>query len=211
MKKLIVFVFHFFLHRKTIKLEDLDGSDVNFIDIDYECDQVIDCANLSDEDTHCSPSLVAAYIACGIITGLMVFGLIALLPFIIIFGFIIRRGRIVLPVPLFLLVITLSGILGLISTYAWYGKAHTVACQFQLWLFGLACAFLASSFFAKQIRIFREYEFPITKIRKSKVWQKLKSYREIEFVIWFVLCMLFPIVRIPFSFPPLLPFLIFEF
>merc|ERR1711862_182972 len=59
---------------KTINLEKPDGDDINFIDGDYECDQYIDCQNMSDEGYQCTPSFTVAFVVVGILTGILILG-----------------------------------------------------------------------------------------------------------------------------------------
>lgn len=132
-----------FINRKTINLETPDGDDVNYIKGDYECDQFIDCANMSDEGYHCTPSFIIAFIIVGIITGILILVSCLLIPVVLVFGICVRRHRIFLSGTVFLIILVFSSLLGFISTYAWYGKPHPVACNFQLWLFGLSTTSLA--------------------------------------------------------------------
>lgn len=138
------FLFLFFVTcSKTIRLEDPDGDDINYIKGDYECDQYIDCANMSDEGYHCTPSFVIAFIIVGILTGIIILVSCLFIPIVIVFGIFVRRHRIFLSGTIFLFILVISSIVGFISTYAWYGKPHPVACNFQLWLFGLSTTSLA--------------------------------------------------------------------
>jgi len=166
---------------KTIKLEKPDGDDPNNIKIDYECDQFIDCDNMSDESYQCTPSIVIAFIVLGIITGLLVGINCWLVPAIIVFGWIVPRVRLILAGRLFLLFLALSCLLGSISTYAWYGKPETVACNFQLWLFGIATSMMVGAIFAKNMQRFRALGVPIKVIRKFKVPP------ELEFLVYFLI------------------------
>jgi len=182
---------------KTINLRQPDGDDINYIKASYECDQFIDCENMSDEAYQCTPSFVIAFIVVGIITGLLVLGSIWCVPLVCIFGCCVRRHRIFLSGTVFLVIMILSCVVGFISTYAWYGKPHTVACNFQLWLFGLSASSLAAALFAKQFRFFRSTAGTgfIRKITKSD--QKGASNPinpELEFFLIWVILMLFPLL-----------------
>jgi hypothetical protein len=109
------------------------------IDADYYCDEYLDCDDMSDEPYDCVPSFKILFIIYGIITGLLIlFTIFVFVPFTFLFGYIIPRKRVRASSPLFLLIIIISGVLGVGSTYAWYGKPHSVACGFQPWLLGLA-------------------------------------------------------------------------
>ena len=99
---------------------------------------------MSDESSQCGPSFVIAFIVVGIITGLIIALLLCIIVFIIIFGWIVPRARIWLSGKTFLLFLAIAALVCCGSTYAWYGKAHTVACNFQLWLFGLSASAIAS-------------------------------------------------------------------
>jgi len=175
---------------KTIVRETPGESDPNNIDISYECDQFIDCDNLSDESPHCTPSLVVAFIVLGIITGLLVLFNLLFIPLSILFGWIIVRTRWILAGRLFLLLLSLGAFFGVISTFAWYGKPHTVACNFQLWLFGLATSLVVGAIFAKNLFKFRTQGIPIKRIRKIKIQPDL------EFLGYFVLTLIVPFIII---------------
>ena len=130
-------------YSKQIDLREPDGDDVNYIKGDYECDQFIDCHNMSDEGYQCTPSFIIAFIIVGILTGIVILVSCLLLPVVLVFGICVRRHRIFLSGTVFLIILVLSSLLGFVSTYAWYGKPHVVSCNFQLWLFGLATTALA--------------------------------------------------------------------
>ena len=141
---------------KTIKKKKPDGGDFDEIDYTYYCDSYIDCHNLSDESSDgCATNYMAVFIAFGIVTGLLILMTCCLIPFVIVFGFIIPRKRIRASSPVFLLVICFSCILGFSSTYAWYGKPHFVGCNFQPWLLGLGVVSLISALSAKTWRMWR--------------------------------------------------------
>jgi hypothetical protein len=120
-------------------LETPDGDDVKNIKEHYHCDGYIDCSNISDEGKDCDTSYVVLFIVIGIITGLAILAIFCCcVPFTVVFGWIRPKKRIKSANPLFLLLICASCIVGCASTYAWYGKPQVVACNFQLWLFGLS-------------------------------------------------------------------------
>ena len=81
---LILFLFCYC--RKKIKLQKPDEDDVNYIDIDYRCDEWIDCQNMSDEDYGCTPSIVIAFIIIGILTGFLILGACGFIVFTCVFG-----------------------------------------------------------------------------------------------------------------------------
>jgi len=175
---------------KTIKRETPDGDDPNNIHIDYECDQFIDCDNMSDEAYQCTPSLVVAFIVVGIITGLLIGINFWFIPAVILFGCIVQRNRILLAGRLFLLCLGVAAFLGLVSTYTWYGKPETAACNFQVWLFGLSVTILVSAIFSKNFLRFRTLGCPIAKVRK------LHLHMDIEFIIYFIVSAVIPVFLI---------------
>lgn len=140
---------------KTIKLHTPDGGSFDDIDADYYCDSFIDCHNMSDEGSGCSTNYIALFIAFGIITGILILMTCCLLPFVVVFGFIIPRRRVRASSPPFLIIIILSSIVGFASTYAWYGKPHPVACGFQPWLLGLAVVSMVAALLVKTFRLWR--------------------------------------------------------
>ncbi len=124
--------------RKTVDLEKPEWGARN-IDIEYFCDEYLDCDDMSDEPYDCVPSFKILFIIYGIITGLLIlFTIFVFTPFTLLFGFLIPRRRVRASSPLFLLIIIVSGVFGYASTFAWYGKPQSVACGFQPWLLGLA-------------------------------------------------------------------------
>ena len=125
------------LSRKLITLVPPDNNDPDYIDSAYECDQYIDCDNLSDE-LNCSASLPIAFIIFGIGTGLLILFAVGMIIFTIAFGYIWPRQHVKAASPPFLLLICVSCIVGFGSTYAWYGKPEVVACNFQSWLLALS-------------------------------------------------------------------------
>ena len=141
---------------KTITLHSPDGdSSVDDIDITYHCDNFIDCKNLSDESNDCSSNYVILFIIFGIITGILILLTCCLIPFVILFGFIIPRTRIRASTPIFLLIILFSSVIGYSSTFAWYGQPHPVACGFQPWLLGFSIVSLIAALSAKSWRVWR--------------------------------------------------------
>merc|ERR1711934_1171818 len=85
---------------------------------------------------------------------------------VISFGFIWRKRRIRLLSPLFMLGICFAAFVGYCSTFAWYGKPHVVACNFQPWLLGLSVNLMISFLFAKAFRIWRIFRCPF---KRSKI------------------------------------------
>jgi len=154
---------------KTIHREDPDGDDVDNIDSDYYCDGYIDCVNFSDESVDCGTNYEALFISFGILTGLMIIGAILLIPFVIIFGFWKRWKRVTAASPVFQLIVIVSAIVGMCSTFAWYGKPHPVACGFQPWLLGLSVISMVGALSAKTFRIWRIFKTPFTKVIISDV------------------------------------------
>eukprot|EP00339_Tiarina_fusa_P008871 CAMPEP_0117028216 /NCGR_PEP_ID=MMETSP0472-20121206/20533_1 /TAXON_ID=693140 ORGANISM="Tiarina fusus, Strain LIS" /NCGR_SAMPLE_ID=MMETSP0472 /ASSEMBLY_ACC=CAM_ASM_000603 /LENGTH=809 /DNA_ID=CAMNT_0004735637 /DNA_START=20 /DNA_END=2449 /DNA_ORIENTATION=+ len=185
---------------KLINLETPDGDDVDFIKGKYECDQFIDCHNMSDEGYQCTPSFIIAFIIVGIITGIVILVSCLVIPIILVFGICVRRHRIFLSGTVFLVILALSAIFGFISTYTWYGKPHVVSCNFQLWLFGLSATSLACALFAKNFRLWRSTA-ATSFVRKYFTKSDTKGASspippELEFFIYFALLMLFPLLVI---------------
>eukprot|EP01096_Ripella_sp_DP13-Kostka_P011698 TRINITY_DN477_c2_g3_i4.p1 TRINITY_DN477_c2_g3~~TRINITY_DN477_c2_g3_i4.p1 ORF type:complete len:816 (-),score=294.24 TRINITY_DN477_c2_g3_i4:361-2808(-) len=163
---------------KTVNL-DKPSWGAKQIDADYYCDEYLDCDDMSDEPYDCVPSFKVLFIIYGIITGLLIlFTIFVFVPFTLIFGFIIPRKRVRASSPLFLLIIIISGVFGIGSTYAWYGKPHSVACGFQPWLLGLAIVSMNSALIAKTFRIWRVFRSPF----------KVKVISNVELmVLWIIL------------------------
>lgn len=90
-----------------------------------------------------------------------------LIPFVVVFGFIVPRRRVKASSPTFLLIVILSCILGYLSEYSWYGRPHTVACGFRPWLLGLAVVSLVSALSAKTFRLWRIFSRVYKKERIS--------------------------------------------
>jgi len=149
---------------KTIVIETPDGSDANNIDSEYYCDGFVDCQNISDESFSCTTDYVALYIAFGILTGILIFIAILCIPFVLIFGCFRRRRRITAASPIFLLIITISVIVGYCSTFAWYGKPNAVACGFQPWLLGLSVVSIVAALSSKTFRVWRIFNSPFKKV-----------------------------------------------
>ena len=152
---------------KRVTLHTPDSSDVDDIDIDYHCDNFIDCQNLSDESYDCSSNYTILFIVFGIITGLLICISLILLIFVCIFGCILKYRRVRVASPFFLIVILLSMIVGYSSIYAWFGKPHPVACAFQPWLLGLPVISMIAALTVKNFRIWRIFKFPMEKLRIS--------------------------------------------
>jgi len=173
---------------KSVTLVSPKNNDPNNIAIHYECDQYIDCDNMSDESYQCVPSKVIGMIVLGIIAGVLVGISLLFIPFVILFGLIIKRQRVVYSGVIFQLILILSSILGFISIYAWFGKPATAACGFRPWLLGIACIAAFSAVFSKEVKNFTY--FLQAKFKKDsgphKFFGKIKSYPEIEFFIYWV-------------------------
>lgn len=128
---------------KEVKLQRPDSDDVDKIDIDYRCDEYLDCHNMSDE-WGCSPSILPGMIVLGIVAGLLILLWLLLAVLLIIVAIFFEVERVKSSGTLFLLTLTSAAILGLISTYSFYGKPHKVSCGFQPWLLGPAIMLLIS-------------------------------------------------------------------
>ena len=165
---------------KKIVLEKPDKDHVKYIDVDYHCDQFIDCWNLSDESVECGSNYLALFIVFGIITGILILIAILCIVFTIVFGYIIRRRRVRAASPPFQLLLSFSVIVGFASTFAWYGKPHPVACGFQPWLLGLSVVSMISALIAKKFRIWRIFSSPFKK----------KSIKDLELLILWVILMI---------------------
>ena len=98
---------------------------------------------MSDE-TGCGTSVIPAMIVFGILTGLML--LLTLLSIVALFilTFVMKSERTHSSGPFYLLTIIAASILGLISTYSFYGKPTKASCGFQPWLLGPAVMLLVS-------------------------------------------------------------------
>merc|ERR1712137_205258 len=174
---------------KTIHLHTPDGSDVDFIDSDYYCDQFIDCQNMSDESGDCETNYVGLFIAFGILTGLLMLVAVVLLIFVIVFGYIFEYRRLKAASPLFLVLILLSIILGYGSVFAWFGKPHPVACGFQPWLLGLAAISMIAALVVRTFRVWRIFQFPMSRIQISNIellvlWAVVMLPAVVILVIW---------------------------
>ena len=163
---------------KSVTLHTPDSSDVDEIDLDYECDTFIDCKNLSDENNDCSSNYTLIFIIFGILTGILIFILFIFLIFTIVFGFIFERIRVRACSPTFLLIIITSGFFGYVSVFAWFGKAHPVACAFQPWLLGLGAVGMISALCAKTFRVWRIFALPFKKM-EIRDWELL--------IFWFIM------------------------
>lgn len=140
---------------KTVHIHKPDRDGADNISEHYHCDDFLDCDNLSDESHHCDSNYTAVFIAFGILTGILILISCCLIPFVIVFGYVIRRKRVRASSPPFLILVCLSCIVGFVSTFAWYGKPHPVACGFQPWLLGLSVVSLISALSAKTWRLWR--------------------------------------------------------
>merc|ERR1712137_33115 len=177
---------------KTIEIHTPDGSDIDDIDIDYRCDGVIDCHNLSDEDGSCSTNYTILFICYGVVTGILIFLTCFLIVLVIVFGYCVKRVRMRAASPFFLLVVCFSCIVGFISTFAWYGKAHPVACGFQPWLLGLSLVSMISALCAKSFRIWRIFRIPMSQVLISNLelcvlWLILLIPALIILILWTII------------------------
>ena len=164
---------------KTVHVKSPNGSNPPNIDIDYYCDDFIDCENLSDESVNCSTNYTIIFIVYGVIAGIFILFSIFFIFFTLIFGFCIPRKKVRAASPLFLLIVALSCLLGFLSIYAWYGKPQKVACGFQPWLLGLAVNSLVAALCAKTFRIWRIFKSPFDR----------KIITDLELVILWVVMM----------------------
>ena len=174
---------------KTIELEEPDGSDINYIDFDYHCDQFIDCKNLSDETNDCSSNYTIIFIIFGILTGLLIFVSIFLIFFVIIFGYVLHYRRLKSASPFFLIIILISILIGYSSVFAWFGKPHPIACGFQPWLLGIAVNSMIVALCVKNIRIWRIFKYPmkltrITNLDLFVLWVLLLIPGIIILILW---------------------------
>jgi len=151
----------------AVQLQTPDSGGFDEIDEKYICDHFIDCPNMSDESGNCGANYTALFIAFGILTGILILLTCCLIPFVIVFGFIVPRRRVRASSPTFLLIIIFSCLLGFISEYAWFGRAHPVACGFRPWLLGLAVVSLVSALNAKTWRLWRIFKNAFQKERIS--------------------------------------------
>merc|ERR1712137_740762 len=147
-----------------VKLHTPGSGHFDDIDSQYICDYFIDCPNLSDE-SKCGANYTALFIAFGIITGLLILVTCCLLPFVLVFGFLVPRRRVKASSPTFLIIVLLSCLLGYISEFSWYGRPHPVACGFRPWLLGLAVVSLVSALSAKTWRLWRVFKIAYKKER----------------------------------------------
>ena len=153
---------------KAVTLETPDGSDVDNIDSTYQCDNFIDCRNLSDESSDgCTSNYLIVFIVFGIITGLLIFLAFFLIIFVLIFGVCLEYKRLRQASPFFLILILVSMIIGYSSIYAWFGKPDTVACIFQPWLLGLPAISMITALSVKTFRIYRIFRFPMKRLKIS--------------------------------------------
>ena len=171
-------------HKKQIDLSgkiklDPSGPDAENIAYFYHCDSFIDCKNFSDESYDCSSSnFLAVFIVFGIITGILICIAILLIPFVIIFGFFIKRIRVRTASPIFLLIIIISIIIGYCSIFSWYGQPNSVACGFQPWLLGLSIHSLIAALCAKNLRIWKIFKTPL---------KRKKISDSVVILVWFIL------------------------
>jgi len=157
---------------KTISIHTPDGSNVDDIDSTYRCDGFVDCQNLSDESGGCLTDYMVMYIVFGIITGVLILILLLFFLFTLVFGFVTRRIRVQACSPIFLLLILGSCFFGYVSVFAWFGKAHPVACGFQPWLLGLGAVGMISALIAKTFRVWRVFAIPFKRVQ-IRDWELL--------------------------------------
>ena len=162
---------------KTIKLDSPKEKNPN-LNMNYHCDQFIDCYNISDESVDCETNYVIVYIVFSIITFVLILIAILFIIFTIVFGIVLKKRNLRAASPSFLIVICISCIVGYSSIYAWYGKPNAVACGFQPWLLGLSVVSMVSALCSKTFRIWRIFKFPMQK----------KVITDFElFIFWFIM------------------------
>ena len=143
---------------------DPPGPDAKNIAHHYYCDNFIDCHNFSDESSgSCASNYLAVFIVFGIIAGILIIITFLLIPYTIIYGFIVKKVRIRTASPPFLIILLVSIIVGYGSIYAWFGQPNAVACGFQPWLLGLSVISMISVLVAKNFRIWRIFQNPLKK------------------------------------------------
>ena len=164
---------------KTINLHKPGASNPSNIDITYYCDGFIDCENLSDESTDgCSTNYTILFIVEGIVTGILIIMAFLFVIITIIFGIILKEPNFKASSPIFLIILSLSSIIGYGSIYSWFGKPQSVACGFQPWLLGLSVISMISCLCAKNMRIWRIFKFSSAK-KIITDWELL--------IFWFIL------------------------
>ena len=167
---------------KTVRLEKPDGKDANNIDIDYRCDEFIDCYNMSDE-WGCKVSFPVLFIVYGILLALCVLFAIFCLLFTCLFGFVIKRKRVRAASPTFLIIMCVACIMGYGGLYAFFGQPHTVSCNFRIWFLATAVITGISALLVKSFRVWRLYRSP-TEIKALRDWQ----------LVLFVVVSVFPVL-----------------
>eukprot|EP01095_Lingulamoeba_sp_RSL-Kostka_P010069 TRINITY_DN354_c0_g1_i3.p1 TRINITY_DN354_c0_g1~~TRINITY_DN354_c0_g1_i3.p1 ORF type:complete len:562 (+),score=197.55 TRINITY_DN354_c0_g1_i3:945-2630(+) len=184
---------------KDVSLDTSDDlryeNDPDNIASSYICDQFIDCNNMSDEGWDCNPSYKILFTIMGIITCLILFTIFIPAIFTIVFGCIIVRKRMKKLSPPFLLLMCWASFVGIASTFAWYGKPHSAACNFQLWLLAPALCLLVSSLLAKVSRIWWIFRSPL-KRQRIQDW-KLLIFVFILMAPCFLLCALWTLIATP--------------
>mmetsp|Transcript_3763 Transcript_3763/g.4667 ORF Transcript_3763/g.4667 Transcript_3763/m.4667 type:complete len:296 (+) Transcript_3763:1288-2175(+) len=110
---------------------------------------------MSDEGYDCSLSIIPAMITFGIVTGLLIIFYFLLGIVVLILGLCIKVERITVGF-VYILTITFAAIMGLISTYSFYGKPTKVSCGFQPWLLGPPIMLLISTLFVRAVTQFIE-------------------------------------------------------
>lgn len=154
---------------KSVRLDKPDGKDAKNIDIDYHCDQFLDCYNMSDE-WGCDVSFPVVFIVYGIFISVGILLALFCLIFTCVFGFCIKRKRVRAASPTFLIVICLAVIMGYGGLFAFFGQPHTVSCNFRIWFLAVAVITAISALLVKSFRVWRLYRSP-TEIKALKDWQ----------------------------------------
>jgi hypothetical protein len=154
----------------TIRLDKPDGGNGDIADY-YRCDEYIDCYNLSDE-WGCAVSFPVAFIVYGIFIFILFLFAVFCLLFTCVFGFCIGRRRVRAASPVFLIIMTLSCILGYLGLFSFFGQPEPVACGFRIWIVAVSVVTMISALFAKSFRIWRLYRSP-TEIKAMRDWKLL--------------------------------------
>ena len=150
---------------KTVHLHSPGSSNVDEIESSYHCDHFIDCQNMSDESVDCTANYQIVFIVFGVVTGFLILLSVLSIMFVLLFGMIMKYRRLRQASPLFLIIISLSIILGFLSIYAWFGKPHPVSCVFQAWILGLSAISMIAALSVKNFRIWRVFHNPSQKVR----------------------------------------------
>eukprot|EP01103_Thecamoeba_quadrilineata_P011559 TRINITY_DN2787_c0_g1_i5.p1 TRINITY_DN2787_c0_g1~~TRINITY_DN2787_c0_g1_i5.p1 ORF type:complete len:546 (-),score=33.85 TRINITY_DN2787_c0_g1_i5:77-1714(-) len=119
---------------------------------DMDCNGVFDCENLSDENSHCSPSLKSLEIALLAVTGVMIL-VILLVWMILVINWrspILKRIGVI-----WITLFSLFSIVGLTAVFPFYGKLNPVKCAFQAWLSTMSSALLLCLMISRQFSWWR--------------------------------------------------------